>query len=37
MKIAIIIAVCVALFIVLKPLRKPILTFTVILAFIVGF
>lgn len=37
MKIAIIIAVCVALFIVLKPLRKPILTFAVILAFIVGF
>ena len=35
MKIAIIIAVCVALFIVLKPIRKPILTFAVIAAFII--
>ncbi len=37
MKIAIIIAVCVALFIVLRPMKKPIFTFAVILAFIVGF
>lgn len=37
MNIAIIIAVCVALFIVLRPMKKPIFTFAVILAFIVGF
>ena len=37
MEIAIFIAVCIALFIVLKPMKKPIFTFAVILAFIVGF